>query len=211
MPPPPKAIKLKSHKSKPKLEPLPFQTPASTSTAPVQEESSFEEELYWCINKLEQSLESGKLNPKQGKFEINLWENILSNINLYFIVEDTRKSIKILKSPNQPIIKKRQLMRNTFGDYRKKKNEEKLKELDTSKFKIKTTNPSKQSYFVKKTAIVNGEKNFKFNFDINQLEGLNLTNEAVNTTDDMNVKAAENIITLAPSDNGFRFNFEIEQ
>lgn len=31
----------------------------------------FELELYWCIQTLENSLNSGKLNPKQGKFSVN--------------------------------------------------------------------------------------------------------------------------------------------
>lgn len=70
MPPP----KLKMHrapnsgklKSIPKLQPI-----ASTSQSGDQEQQNaqekFELELAWCIQRLEASLNSGKLNQKQSK------------------------------------------------------------------------------------------------------------------------------------------------
>lgn len=38
--------------------------------------------------------------------------------------QDTEKTIKLLKSANQPMIKKRQIMKTAFGDYRAKMQEE---------------------------------------------------------------------------------------
>lgn len=42
-------------------------------------------------------------------------------------VADTEKTLKLLKSNNQPLVRKRQLMRTTFGDYRTKMQEEEKK------------------------------------------------------------------------------------
>lgn len=40
---------------------------------------------------------------------------------------DTDKTIKLLKSHNQPVIRKRQVMRTAFGDYRSKMQDEEKK------------------------------------------------------------------------------------
>ena len=74
-----------------------------------EDQVKFEAELAWCLEKLQASLESGKLSPKQ--------------------VDDAAKTYKLLVNPKTAYIKKRQLMRTTFGDYRVKmeKDEEKFK------------------------------------------------------------------------------------
>lgn len=62
--------------------------------------SSFEDELSWCLNQLQLSVK-GKEQSKQRR--------ILCD-----------KSYKILISKKTPLPRKRQLMRNLFGDYRAK-------------------------------------------------------------------------------------------
>lgn len=43
------------------------------------------------------------------------------------LVQDAEKTLRSLKSCNQPMVKKRQLMQSAFGDYRKKMAEEEKK------------------------------------------------------------------------------------
>ncbi|KAL9885600.1 UPF0488 protein CG14286 isoform 2-T2 [Glossina fuscipes fuscipes] len=96
----------------------------------------FELELYWCIQQLETALNGGKLSQK--------------------IAVDTVKNIKILKSSNVPLIRKRQIMKATLGDYRAKmKEEEKKMSIDNIK----------KSSFVKKSAILTSGKDFRFDFN----------------------------------------------
>lgn len=45
----------------------------------------------------------------------------------YVIAQDAEKTLRILKGANQPLVKKRQVMRNTFGDYRAQMAEEEKK------------------------------------------------------------------------------------
>ena len=68
--------------------------------SPIQNSNSFalQTEVLWCVEQLELSLQSGKLNEKRAA--------------------EIRKSIKTLKNPQAPLIKVRQLMRSHFGDYR---------------------------------------------------------------------------------------------
>jgi hypothetical protein len=62
---PPKAIKLKSHKSIPKLQPIP--SSSSTTTQDSQDQQlQLEEELNWCMFKLQKTLETAN-TPKQSK------------------------------------------------------------------------------------------------------------------------------------------------
>ena len=111
------------------------------------------------MKQLELSLESGKLNERR--------------------TADVRRSIKSLRNPETPLIKLRQVMRTSFGDYRAKMAaEEKSAKLDESKVKIVEGGPpsapggSKVSFIKKaasKTAAtdVGSEKSaFKFSFNI---------------------------------------------
>ncbi|XP_066584581.1 UPF0488 protein CG14286 [Prorops nasuta] len=61
-------------------------------------EDQFELELCWCIQQLELTLSNGKLKERQ--------------------LMDLSKSIRTLKSNSASLIRKRQIMRNTLGDYR---------------------------------------------------------------------------------------------
>jgi Domain of unknown function (DUF4615) len=116
----------------------------------------------WCVKQLELSLESGKLNEKRAS--------------------EARRSIRVLRNPETPLIKLRQLMRTTFGDYRAKMAaEEKSAKLDESKVKMVTDGaPSGGSKFtfIKKAASKTGtgagtataesteKSDFKFSFNI---------------------------------------------
>lgn len=42
-------------------------------------------------------------------------------------VQDVEKTVRLLKSSNQPLIKKRQLMQTNLGNYRKKMQDEEKK------------------------------------------------------------------------------------
>lgn len=165
-----------------KLKTLPKPNPTpSTSTPQENAPESFEIELAWCIQRLEESLNSGKLNQKA--------------------TDDTMKTIKILRSGNQPIIRKRQLMRTTFGDYRAKMLEDERNfSLDPRNIKFERTNVGKSSSFVKKSAFLQaGGKDFKFNFDVE---------EKIKEAQQEEPKKPINT-DFKPSDNSFRFNFSI--
>lgn len=74
-----------------------------TSEQPESAESmavKFEQELVWCIEQLQLGLETQNPTSRQAV--------------------EAEKALKILLSAKAPMIKKRQVMRNTFGDYRKK-------------------------------------------------------------------------------------------
>ncbi len=73
--------------------------------------------LVWCVKQLEQSLESGKLNERR--------------------TAEVKRSLKTLRNPDSPLIKLRQVMRTSFGDYRAKMAaEEKSAKLDAGRVKI---------------------------------------------------------------------------
>ncbi|XP_066432559.1 UPF0488 protein C8orf33 homolog isoform X2 [Eleutherodactylus coqui] len=66
-------------------------------------------ELDWCVEQLEKGLQRQKTTSKQ--------------------VEEALRAIKTLRSEKVPLVKKRQVMRVTFGDYRHKMEEERIKQL----------------------------------------------------------------------------------
>ncbi|XP_071976348.1 UPF0488 protein C8orf33 homolog [Engystomops pustulosus] len=66
-------------------------------------------ELDWCVEQLEIGLQRQKSTPKQ--------------------VEEALRAIKTLRGEKVPLVKKRQVMRLMFGDYRHKMEEERVKQL----------------------------------------------------------------------------------
>ncbi|XP_032930131.1 uncharacterized protein LOC117003882 isoform X3 [Catharus ustulatus] len=81
-----------------------------------QDEKTFQQldeqlrkEVDWCVNQLELGLKTQKPTPKQA--------------------EEALRAIRTLRSDKAPLVKKRQLMRAMFGDYRKKMQEELCREL----------------------------------------------------------------------------------
>ncbi|XP_043280342.1 UPF0488 protein CG14286 [Venturia canescens] len=73
---------------------------SATSLEQQEVENQLELELCWCIEQLHISLGSGKLNEKQAL--------------------ESKKTLTLLKNNSVAFIRKRQVMRNTFGDYRAK-------------------------------------------------------------------------------------------
>ncbi|CAC5401150.1 unnamed protein product [Mytilus coruscus] len=95
--------------------------------------NEFEKELSWCIRQLELGLCNQKPDSRQAAEAI--------------------KVLKILRSDKAPLVKKRQAMRNTFGDYRQKIKEEEKKNATKMK-KLKVTpvsTDSNKSVFYKKS------------------------------------------------------------
>jgi len=95
-------------------------------------EDRFELELCWCIQQLQASLSAGKLQEKQA--------------------QELGKQLHSLKSNTAPLIKKRQIMRNTLGDYRGQMAEDERKFSKTVSA-VKFTSSAaadKKSIFIKK-------------------------------------------------------------
>ncbi|NXU89824.1 CH033 protein, partial [Xiphorhynchus elegans] len=74
-----------------------------------QSDEQLQKELAWCVQQLELGLKTQKPTPKQA--------------------EEALRAIRTLRSDKAPLVKKRQLMRAMFGDYRKKMQEELCREL----------------------------------------------------------------------------------
>ncbi|NWQ93844.1 CH033 protein, partial [Burhinus bistriatus] len=74
-----------------------------------QSDDQLWKEVDWCVEQLELGLKTQKSTPKQAK--------------------EALRAIKTLRSDKAPLVQKRQLMRTMFGDYRKKMEEERCKEL----------------------------------------------------------------------------------
>ncbi|XP_050080923.1 UPF0488 protein CG14286 [Anopheles maculipalpis] len=208
--------KIKLHKNTGKLKSIPRPTssiptpaaPASNASgagsgsgsnvsAPSEADRQFELELYWCIQQLETTLNLPSVRENNKK------------------VEETSKLINTLKSGTQPIIRKRQIMRTTFGDYRSKMAaEEQTMAVNPDSVRFdKPKETTTKHTFVKKSAVLNGDKNFKFNFsvDVNEPEQqLEVKASGVDKKQD-NVKTVRktNVGIIVPSDNQFRFNFNV--
>ncbi|XP_005178255.1 UPF0488 protein CG14286 [Musca domestica] len=189
----------KMRKPKSIRPPMPIVTPSTSSNGTdvlgsAEADRQFELELCWCVQQLETALNTGKLSQK--------------------VAEDTVKNLKILKG-RHPIIKKRQVMKASMGDYRSKmKEEEKKMSLAPKQIKFTSTsaNDVKKSSFVKKAAILSSGKDFKFDFKVPEAAETNgnatpqdETNVA-KKTDDFSIKK----INLT-SGTGFSFNFAIDE
>ncbi|XP_069726277.1 UPF0488 protein C8orf33 homolog isoform X2 [Phaenicophaeus curvirostris] len=82
---------------------------ASHQDETSQSDEQLRKEVDWCVEQLELGLKTQKSTPKQA--------------------EEALRAIKTLRSNKAPLVKKRQVMRAIFGDYRKKMEEERCKEL----------------------------------------------------------------------------------
>ncbi|KAI4499163.1 hypothetical protein M0802_005746 [Mischocyttarus mexicanus] len=113
------------------------ETPISVETKSgldQKAEDQFILELYWCIEELQLTLNKGNLQPKQA--------------------QDILKCLNILRSNDAPLIKKRQIMRNKLGDYRKKMIEDKQR-LSKQAASVTFTNKSSfnnKSVFLRKAS-----------------------------------------------------------
>jgi len=107
---------------------------SNASVLDPEAKDRFELELCWCIQQMEASLAGGKLQEKQ--------------------VQELSKQLHSLKSNTAPLVKKRQIMRNTLGDYREKMAEDERKfskTVSVVKF-TGSTSLEKKSIFIKKAA-----------------------------------------------------------
>uniref|UniRef100_A0A182K320 Uncharacterized protein n=1 Tax=Anopheles christyi TaxID=43041 RepID=A0A182K320_9DIPT len=209
---PPK-VKLHKNTGKLKYSPRPGSFPPSapqptttsaTGTAPNAEPSEadrqFELELYWCIQQLESQLNLPNVRENNKK------------------LEETSKLINTLKSGAQPIIRKRQIMRTTFGDYRSRMaTEEQTMAVNPDTIRFEESKEKAKYHFVKKSSILSGDKNFKFNFPKSDNE-TEVIPEVAEVEVKVPVESVEKKIVavsqatvskVAPSDNSFRFNFAV--
>jgi hypothetical protein len=159
----------------------------SINNPEVQEQ--FETELCWCIQQLQRALNSSKLNQKQ--------------------VQENTRILNMLMNNSTPFIKKRQLMRLTFGDYRTKMMEEIKKMPKGLNIKIKPVSPNKHSKFMKKSLFSSSsDSNFKFNFNVE-----NTNDKLLDDISKMEINSnrdASQQFHFINSDNTFKFNFNVD-
>jgi len=128
-------------------------------------DDELKKQINWCVMQLIMGLKHKKPNSKQ--------------------VKESNRVLKILTSNKTPLVKKRQVMRLTFGDYRAKiqKEDERLdketmKLLQSTKIVIASPDMLKKGSSLRKTRSVSSLEssinqlkistpaNFTFNFDI---------------------------------------------
>ncbi|XP_068159136.1 UPF0488 protein CG14286 [Drosophila tropicalis] len=172
-------------------------TPPTANDAGFDGDSNiqFEVELCWCVHQLQAALESGKLSQK--------------------VAEDTAKNLKILTSQTAPLIKKRQVMKLSMGDYRAKMQQEE-KKMGLAAKQIKFTEPSaastdatsKKSSFVKRSALLTTGKDFRFNFS-HPCEN----NSSSSAPESVTPKETAQINFSSDTTGGspFKFNFVVDQ
>ena len=107
-------------------------------------------EVLWCVQHIEMILNQGKLGEKKTK--------------------EARISRKLLKNPDTPLVKKRQAMRNSCGDYRAKmRAEERETKLENERIKVGKVKVKKHT-FIKKSVVKASDQSekaeFKFNFNV---------------------------------------------
>lgn len=165
-----------------KKAPIPVVTVPQNKEADKEDsESQFQVELYWCIHEIQNAINSGKLEKNK--------------------LDDAIKNCKILKSRTAQLVKKRQLMKSLFGDYRTKmKDEEKKLGLGSKNIKFTQTPFTQNSSFVKKSAIVTSERNFKFNFSVDRTE-----------SDQVQSKTVDENCKIIQSNEPFKFNFNVDE
>ncbi|CAG9572949.1 unnamed protein product [Danaus chrysippus] len=164
---------------------------------PEESVREFQLQLCWCIQQLERTLAEKKGNEKQ--------------------LQEAWKVLTVLKNNNQPIVRKRQLMRTHFGDYRAKMaaEEKKLAKM-ASKIKISDSPAQPKAKFLRKSAfLATGNSSFKFNFNVTQ-ETVGDLSKDDNAEANKDVDKKENEIVnndkidfSAPSTE-FKFNFNVD-
>ncbi|XP_076174847.1 UPF0488 protein CG14286 [Ptiloglossa arizonensis] len=178
MPPKPrtngKKLTMNIKHAKPPKVMNPSSSNAETKSGLSQEaENLFELELSWCIQQLKMCLDTGKLPEKQAR--------------------DLNKNINILKSNTVPLVKKRQVMYNTLGNYREKMSLDEQKHGKAAS-SIKFITPSiqnKKCVFIKKAAC-------------------NLTKEKQHLDNDP-MFFNENTVAINNAQTEFKFNFEVKE
>ncbi|XP_023663825.1 UPF0488 protein C8orf33 homolog isoform X2 [Paramormyrops kingsleyae] len=135
----PRKKKKKQEGSEGQKKPPPASQDAATSNSGqsvLSSEQQLVRELEWCIEQLELGLRTQKSTPKQ--------------------MEESSRALKTLHSSKAPLVKKRQVMRSMFGDYRKKMADEKAKQLKMIQADMKSAHvtavltPAKKPVFHRK-------------------------------------------------------------
>nr|CAB3227192.1 UPF0488 protein C8orf33 homolog [Phallusia mammillata] len=154
------------------------------SNSPLSTDEQLQKEINWCVEQLRMGVFTLKASEKQ--------------------VQNSERILKILTSTKAPLVKKRQVMHQTFGDYRKKIQETERKwEKDALKqrgdFKIKTkTATGGQGQFLHVSNSAQGAvKQTAAKQEISHIPNMENKVELQDTQSE------------SLSDNMFRFNFEI--
>ncbi|XP_013197597.2 UPF0488 protein CG14286 [Amyelois transitella] len=211
----PKATKLHPKgKSSSLQKPCKVEKDKGDNVDPDESMRQFQLELCWCIQQLERTLAEKKGSEKH--------------------LQEAWKVLAVLKNNNQPVIRKRQLMRTHFGDYRAKMaaEEKKLAKM-ASKMKISETPDKPKATFLRKSAfLTTGDSSFRFNFN---LEPAQIDNNGLllNSNENSNTELPANSNTKTPvnsntenkcpnenvedkkfkfsfSSSNFKFNFNID-
>lgn len=188
-----------SSKKKGKPSKLPKkENPASTAQVEQEEnqesaEERFEQELNWCIEQIVLGFAHQNPNSKQA------YEAV--------------KILKILRSDKAPMIKKRQAMRNAFGDYRQKMKAEERKTVAKLK-KVSLTQvkdiPGENSCFFKKSLNKQGKCQTIVKDTNSELEKEDSNSESKTLTgsnNDVPNKTGSDF-KFNRSNNAFTFNFD---
>ncbi|XP_058809104.1 UPF0488 protein CG14286 [Phymastichus coffea] len=149
--------------------------PQTASGLNQEAEDQFELELCWCVQQLEAALMNVNLQEKQ--------------------VYNMTKSLNVLKSHNASLIKKRQVMRNTFGDYRTKMTEDEKKFGKTTgvvKFTTDNNKAQQKAIFLKKASSL-------------------LNRPAENKDEPLNQTKTIAIMNSTVSNEPFKFNFCVDE
>lgn len=144
--------------------------------AELSTEEQLQRQLDWCIEQLEQGMRSHKATAKQK--------------------EDASRALKTLRSSKAPLVKKRQVMRAMAGDYRKKMEEEKSKQLKLIQNETAAAQLRAVSDFPQKSVF-------------HRKAGIKATtSESDTNTNNLEATAApEKNFVFTPSKEEFRFNF----
>ncbi|CAN7985598.1 unnamed protein product, partial [Ixodes hexagonus] len=132
----------------------------ATTDEPDEEEDvqeRFERELCWCVEQLNITL--SETDPNKKKYS------------------EHQRALQTLQNPKAPMVKKRQVMSTTLGNYRDKMKQQESKFIAecTRKTKLQTTgSPMPKSVFLKKTVSKDGKEEtsspsqFQFGFVIDE-------------------------------------------
>ena len=117
----------------------------------------------------------------------------------YFKVNDANKYLNILRGPNVSLVKKRQLMKSLFGDYRAKMKQEQTKTDSNRTSLVKlTTDQSKLEKLSKNSKFIRNSSRKDSNNNI-QIENLTLTDEN------------KKFIMKPQNQNVFKFDFNTDE
>lgn len=153
-----------------------YNTNTEQPNSTVTNHSTFEQELNWCIGQLE----LGLLRPNATKRQ----------------KEDNERHIKILRSSKTHLPRKRQIMKNLFGDYRTKMKTQPLPD------KFQTMKKPEISSVEKETMETTG-----IFYKLSAVQAHKSTRTELTST---NLKSLPTTTGFGLKGNEFRFNFQID-